>query len=60
MNGLVGMYWHRWFAWRPVHLWERGYAGLPGEVGPLVWLRFIERRRVIDYDIGITWEYRRG
>lgn len=38
--------WHRWFAWHPINLYGVG----------TVWLEWIERRRVIHYDV--YWEYR--
>jgi hypothetical protein len=49
------MYWHRWFAWRPVIVSDR--AGRSG----VVWLGYVERRWTLDVTSGLgpRWIYRR-
>jgi hypothetical protein len=49
------MYWHRWFAWRPVIVYDR--AGR----WRVVWLHYIERRWTLGRTSGLgpRWLYRR-
>lgn len=53
--------WHRWFAWRPVKIYEPILGQQtslepfpPGHRGKVVWWQWIERRSHGNY-----WEYRR-
>src|SRR6516164_10914044 len=49
------LFWHRWFAWRPVFISRRG------ENRRLVWLQYVERRWTegITSGLGPRWIYRR-